>query len=193
MYLSGSGSSAWTEGQKWLILGGIAAAQAVVWLLLAALARRSPGVSLPIALALAVGGASMTVMLSAYLAGGQAGLPLSAALLGGAVTALVLPDAARSVVPIGVAVVGLASLLVIGRFFGELRTDHAVLLAAAPLLAWVPEVPRLRRLPRWACGLLRVVLVGLVVGGVLADAGRRFAAKNGPSASSEPSYEDYMK
>jgi hypothetical protein len=196
LYLSGPAgpdSSAWTETQKWLILGSIAAAEAAAWVLLAALARRSPGASLSIALALAVGGASMTVMLSGYLTGGQAGLPLSAALLGGSFAALLFPDASRSIAPIGVAVVGLASLLVIGRFFGDLRTDHAVLLLAAPLLAWIPELPRLRRLPPWARGLLRVVLVGLVVSGVLADAARRFAAKNGPSGAKEPSIEDYMK
>ena len=106
-----------------------------------------------------------------------------------------MPDAARSAAPIGVAVVGLSSLLVIGRFFGELRTDHAVLLFVAPLLAWIPELPRLRRMPPWARGLLRVLLVGLVVSGVLADAARRFVGNTGPSAkpgSHEPSVDDYM-
>jgi hypothetical protein len=147
------------------------------------------------ALALAVGGASMSIMLSAYLVGGEAGLPLSAALLGASIVALMLPDASRSAAPIGLAVVGLSSLLIIGRFFGELRTDHAVLLGAAPLLAWIPELPRLRRLRPWALGVLRVLLVGLVVSGVVADAARRFIGKTGPAAASganEPSLEDYM-
>jgi hypothetical protein len=198
MYLTGPagpGSSAWTTPQAWLILGSIAAAEAAAWVLLVLLSRRSPGASLPIALALVVGGASMAIMLSAYLAGGQAGLPLSAAILGASLAALAIPDASRSVAPIGVAVVGLTSLLVIGRFFGELRTDHAVVLFAAPLLAWIPELPRLRRLPRWGRGLLRVLLVGLVVSGVLADAARRFAGKSGPSATSgakEPTIDDYL-
>jgi hypothetical protein len=199
MYLSGPagpGSSAWTAPQAWLILGSIAAAEVATWVLLGMLARRPAGASLPIALAFTVGGASMTVMLSAYLSGGQAGLPLSAALLGAGVAALFWPDASRSVAPIGVAVVGLSSLLVIGRFFGELRTDHAVLLLAAPLLAWVPELPRLRRLRPWIRGLLRVGLVGLVVSGVLADAARRFIGNTGPAAevsgSKEPTLEDYM-
>ena len=49
----------------------------------------------------------MTVMLSAYLAGGQAGLPLSAAVLGASLAALAFPDAARSIAPIGISVVGL--------------------------------------------------------------------------------------
>jgi hypothetical protein len=198
MYLTGPagpGSSAWTSAQAWLIFGSIAAAEMAVWVLLVLLTRRSPGASLSIALALVVGAASMAIMLSAYLAGGQAGLPLSAAILGASLVALAMPDASRSVAPIGVAVVGLASLLVIGRFFGELRTEHAVLLFVAPLLAWIPELPRLRRLPAWGRGLLRVAVVGIVVSGVLADAARRFIGNTGTSAApgaKEPSLEDYM-
>ncbi len=197
MYLAGPagpGSSAWSALQAWLILGSIAAAEAAVWVLLTRLARRPAGASLPIALAVAIGAASMTVMLSAYLAGGQAGLPLSAAVLGASLAAMAFPDAARSIAPIGISVVGLGALLVIGRFFGELRTDHAVLLLAAPLLAWLPELPRLRRLPPWGRGFLRVLLVSLVVSGVFADAARRFIGKTGPTASGagEPSIDDYM-
>jgi hypothetical protein len=194
MYLSGPSSTAWTAPQAWLILGSIAAAEAAVWVLLTRLARRPAGASLPIALAVAIGAASMTVMLSAYLAGGQAGLPLSAAVLGASLAALAFPDASRSIAPIGISIVGLGALLVIGRFFGELRTDHAVMLLAAPLLAWFPELSRLRRLPPWGRGLLRVLLVSLVVSGVLADATRRFLGKDGPAASGagEPSIDDYM-
>ena len=197
MYLTGPAgpdSSAWTLPQAGLILGSIAAAEAAVWVLLARLSRRPAGASLPIALAIAIGTASMTVMLSAYLAGGQAGLPMSAAVLGASLAALAFPDADRSIAPIGISVVALASLLVIGRFFGELRTDHAVLLLTAPLLAWLPELPKVRRLPPWGRGLLRVFLVGMVVSGVLADATRRFMAKTEPAAapgSTEPSLEDY--
>jgi hypothetical protein len=190
-----AGPSAWSPAQAWQILSAIAAAEAAVWVLLVMLARRDAGVALPIALAITIGGASVSVMLSAYLSGGQAGLPLSAAVLGASLAAMVLSNAARSEAPIGLAVVGLSSLLIIGRFFGDLRTDHAVLLFAAPLLAWLPELPRLRRLPPWGRGLLRVVLVGLVVSGVFVDAARRFIGNSGPTArpgSNEPSVEDYL-
>jgi hypothetical protein len=144
-------------------------------------------------LAIAVGGSALTIMLSGYATGGQAGLPLSAALLGGAAVAMVRPSPGGSVAPIGVGIVGLFSLLVIGRFFGELRTDHAIILFTAPLLAWLPEVPRLRRLPPWARGLIRVLVVGVVVGAVLGDAARRFAAESGPAQpGKEPSIDDYL-
>jgi len=193
-YLAGAPARAWSPAQTAMILGSLAGAQAAAWILLVRLVRRAPGISTVAGLAIAVGGSALTIMLSGYATGGQAGLPLSAALLGGAAVAMVAPAAARTNAPIGVGVIGLFSLLVIGRFFGDLRTDHALILCAAPLLAWLPELPRLRRLPSWARGLLRVLFVGLVVGAVLGDAARRFAAEWGPTqpGSKEPSIEDYM-
>jgi hypothetical protein len=198
IYLSdaaGPASGAWPPWQAVLILGSLGAAGAVVGILLDRLARRVPGAPVLVGLAIAAGGSAITIMLSGYATGGQAGLPLAAALLGASAVALVLPGPSRPTAPIGVAVVGLLSLLVMGRFFGELRTAHAVLLLAAPLLAWLPELPRLRRLPPWARGLARVLLVGVLVAGVLADATRRFAAENRPAGApgaNEPSIEDYM-
>ena len=62
--------------------GALALGQAVSWALLVLLARRSPGVSLTIGLAIVIGGSAITIMLSGYATGGQAGLPLSAAILG---------------------------------------------------------------------------------------------------------------
>ncbi len=183
----------------WLILGLLATAQAVSWVLLVLLARRAPGSSLTIGLAIAIGGSAITIMLSGYATGGQSGLPLSAAILGGSAVAMIPSNPARSrlTAPIGVAIVGLSSLLIIGRFFGELRTDHAVLLFVAPLLAWVPELPRLRRMPTWARGLTRVILVAVLVSAVLGDAARRFASSTAPSATgsdeSSSSDEDFYK
>jgi hypothetical protein len=148
-----------------------------------------------VCLGLTLGGSALTVMLSGYATGGQAGLPMSAALLGAAAAALVLPSPDRPRAPIGIGLVGLYSLLIIGRFFGELRWAHAILLFVAPWLAWLPELPRLRRWPSWARGLARVLLVGVLVGAVLGDAARRFAAESGPpgaDGSNEPSAEDYL-
>ena len=178
------GTSAWPPARAWLILGLLAAAQATSWVLLVLLARRSSAISTVVCLAIASGGSAITIMLSAYATGGQAGLPLAAALLGASAVALVTPKPARLTVPIGLALVGLSSLLVMGRFFGELRTEHAVLLFIAPLLAWLPE------LPRW---LARLLLVSVLAFGVLADAALKFAAGSGPSASGseDPSSQYY--
>jgi hypothetical protein len=133
-------------------------------------------------------------MLSGYATGGQDGLPLSAALLGGSAAALLLSPAARGTSPVGIAVVLLFSLLVIGRFFGELSSVHAILLFAAPLLGWLPELAPLRRVSPRIRGLARVILVTVLVVAVVGDAVRNFV-NNGQaspgSPSSEPSIRDY--
>jgi hypothetical protein len=193
--LSGSGSSEWSPGLTWLILGSLAAAMAAVWALLALLARRAPGLSQSVCLAGTIAGAAVTVMLSGYASGGQIGLPLAASLMGTSVAALVLPGPSRGTAPIGIAVVGLSSLLAIGHFFGQLTTTNAVLLLGAPLLGWLPELPYVRRLPRWTRGLARVILVGALVSAVVVLAQKKFVEDfRSPSATSpkEPSIQDYM-
>jgi len=192
--LAGPGTREWSLAQAWLILGGLAAALAAVWVLLAMLARRAPGLSHAVCLSGTSAGAALTVMLSGYASGGQVGLPLAAALLGAAAAVLVLPRASRTTGPIGVAIVGLFSLLVIGRFFGQLTSAHASLLFGAPLLGWLPELPYLRRLPPWARGLARVILVAALVSAVVVDAQRKFVEGSKASSESgpeEPSVQDY--
>ena len=76
---------------------------------------------------------------------------------------------------------GFYSLIVIGRFFGELNTTHAILLFGSPLLGWLPELPPLRRMPRWARELLRVLVVALFVSGIVANEVRMFVA-NAPAS-----------
>jgi hypothetical protein len=188
------GSDAWSPRQACLILGGLAAALAAVWALLCLLSRRAPGLSHPVCLAGTSAGAGLTVMLSGYATGGQDGLPLAAALLGAAASAFLLSRSARGAAHLGVAVLGLFSLLVIGRFFGELTSAHAILLFVAPLLGWLPELPLLRGFKPWARGLARVILVAVLVSAVVGDAVRRFVENSQPAAGSppsEPSIQDY--
>jgi len=193
--MAGPGSSEWSSFETWLILGGLAGLVAGVWVLLSLLARRVPEPSLALSLAVTSAGAALTVMLSGYATGGQIGLPLAAALIGAIIASLVLARSSRVAEPLGVALVGLYSLLVIGRFFGELTTAHGILLLCAPVLGWLPEIPYLRRVPRWARGLARVILVGVLVSAVLVHASRKFdQSSRSPSDSGprEPSIEDYL-
>ena len=117
--VAGPGTSEWSTSQAWLIFGGLAALEAAVWALLALLARRVSGPSVPISLAIAIGGAGVTIMLSGYTTGGQAGLPLAAALLGATTAAAGFSRLVRGGGPPGVLIVALFSLLVVGRFFGR--------------------------------------------------------------------------
>lgn len=188
-YLTGTvEDGAWSATQVWSILGSMAFALALVWFLLALLQRQAPGLSLWGCLAGTSAGAGLTVMLSGYATGGQVGLPLAGALLGSVGAALLLPRSLPDQPPLGVAIVGLFSILVIGRFFGELTWGHAVLLFLAPLLGWAPELPQVRRLRPWSCGLLRLFVVGLLVIGVVVHARQQFL--EGFQASSEISSDE---
>ena len=195
-YLAGAGeSTAWSPTQTWSILVSMAMVLGADWWLLARLARQEPGLSLWISLAGTCAGAGLVVMLSGYATGGQIGLPLAGALLGTAMAALVLTRSSRGSSRVGVAIVGLFSLLMIGHFFGELTWIHATVLLLAPLLGWLPECAPLCRLRPWARSLVRVLSVGIVVTGVVIHAQRKFVeAFQAPSGASpsEPTAQDYL-
>jgi hypothetical protein len=182
---AGPGTADWSTAQAFQILGGLAAALIAVWALLSLLSARVGGASPAICLAISCAGAGLAIMISGYMSGGQATLALAGGLAGAAVVALALGWSSRGARPLGVALVALYSLVVTGRFFGELSTTHAIVLFASPLLAWLPELPPVRRLPRWARELTRVLLVGLVVAAVVADEVRTFVANTPASADSE--------
>jgi hypothetical protein len=195
-YLAGPAkSTAWSSTQTWSILVSMAMALGAIWWLVAQLARREPGLSLWICLAGTCAGAGLVVMLSGYATGGQIGLPLAGALLGAAMAAFVLTRSSRGSSHVGVAIIGLFSLLMIGHFFGELTWIYATVLLLAPLLAWLPEAPPLCKLRPWARGLVRVVSVAVVVVGVVIHAQRKFVeAFQTPSGASpsEPTAQDYL-
>jgi hypothetical protein len=136
-------------------------------------------------LAISSAGAGLAVMISGYMSGGQNGLALAGAVSGAAVATLAFKWSARGTRPLGVAIVGFYSLVVIGRFFGELSTTHAILLFGSPLLGWLPELPLLRRLPRWGRELLRVLVVALFVSGIVANEVRMFVENTPESADSK--------
>jgi hypothetical protein len=171
IYLTDSPSSdRWSPAQTGLILGGLAVALAAEWTLLALLARRAPGRSLPVALVLTCAGAGVTVMLSGYATGGQLALPLAAGLAGGTAASLLLPEPPRADGWLGPAIVMLFGLLVVGRFFANLGTPHAILLFLAPLLGWLPELPYLCRMRPSVRGFARVALVAVLAAAVVSRA-----------------------
>jgi hypothetical protein len=192
--LAGPGTREWTSAQAALILGGLAGSLAGAWAVLALLARRAGGRSVPLALALCCGGAAVTIMLSGYASGGQLGLPVAAALVGVLAASLVLAEPLDVRGITGLAVVGLFGLLIIGRFFGYLTTAHAVLLFLAPLLCWLPELPYVRRAGLRVRGFARVALVVVPVVVTLALAQQRFAeaSRQTSSGPKEPTIQDYL-
>jgi hypothetical protein len=192
--LAGPGSREWSPLQAGLILFGLAAGLFVVGQLLRALARRSPRRAVPLALAAVCGGAAVTIMLSGYASGGMLGLPLAAAVGGAWLAALLTAAPGDDVSLVSVSVVGLFALLVIGRFFGELTTAHALILFLAPLACWLPELPPVRRLPAWLCGASQIMLTVIPVAVVLVLAQQKFVAESAPpsAAGEDGSAADYM-
>jgi hypothetical protein len=175
--LSGPHSAEWPPPLAAIILLGLAAALAALWELLALLQSRAVDRPASAALALTTLAAGVTVMLSGYYQGGLMAMPLAGAGAGVTLASLAQPNTSR---PPGVGVIGLFTVLMIGRFFGDLPTDLALCLLLAPLLAWVPEGPGLRRLRPSLRGALRLALVVVPLILVVAKALARFNEASGP-------------
>jgi hypothetical protein len=172
VYLTGS----WSAREKWLYLGGMAGGLFISWLSLDRLAARSPSRAIPLALGMTAGVAGITIMLSGYATGGQMGVPLSAALAAVALASFLITDPVEWRGTIGVGVAMLFSLLALGRFFGDLTTLHAVLLFIAPLLAWIGELPLLKKIRAWQRAVLQLLIVAVPLAVVVVRAQRQFAA-----------------
>jgi hypothetical protein len=189
---AGPGSREWTPEQTWLILGGLAAALAGVWVLLDRLTGRSAPAAVPLALALACAGSGVVIILSGYASGGQLGL----ALAGAVVASFFLPGDADLRGVVGVGVVGLFALLVVGRFFGNLTTTNAALLFGCPLVLWSSALPFLTPVRPWGRAFAGLSLVGLPVALALVLAWKQFnadsARPSSPPGVAEPSLQDYL-
>jgi hypothetical protein len=192
--VSGTGSSEWSLEQQWQILGGLASLLAGVWSLLALLQRRTVGPSTLLALCLVSAGTALTIMLSGSLSGGQQVLPLAGALAGAVVAGWLFGQPAGAQGALGVGLVMLFGLLLSGRFFGSATSLNSMLLFLAPLLSWLPELPRVARLRPSLRSLLRVGLVALPILVVVFLAKMKFDenSKTATTRGNEPTIEDYM-
>jgi hypothetical protein len=172
--LSGPHSAEWPPALAAVILGLLGAALAAVWALLALLRTRTSDRTAPAVLALATLAAGVTVMLSGYFSGGLMGLPMAAALAGATLASFAAPAESSARGGLGVGVVGLFTVLAIGRFFGSLPTGPGLCLLLAPLLAWLPEAPGLRKLRPGLRAAARLLVVAVPLALVVADAKMRF-------------------
>ena len=187
----GPDSGGWTANEKLEILCGLGLALAGVWAALALLARRTTGRATPLALSICCGAAAAVLMLSGYATGGPLGVPLAGALAGIGLASLILAPPVKVNGAIGVGIVGLFGLVVIGHFFNELTLPNALLLFFAPLLAWLPEFPVIRRADPWLRGAARLILVALPLAFVGWRAWGEFNAKSQPAAPGEVTADDY--
>jgi hypothetical protein len=173
VYLSGDGGgwSAWRAVAALTAGGGMLAG---VWGALAWLSRRTPGMSIPLAIGLSILCSGLTVMMAGYIKGGAAALPVAAVLVAATVAAWLAGR--RTDVPaiVGLGVAGLFGLLFVGRYFGRLSTGSALVMLLAPLLCWVSELSSLRGRKPWVVGAARIALVAIPLAVVLLFAWRVF-------------------
>ena len=191
VYLNGSGNP-WTG---WPLAAGLLAGGVLLagcWWLLLSLSQRSVGVSIPLALGLAIQCAGLTVMLAGYLKGGVAAFPLASTILATAIGAWLVTRYAgtsshfNSPAILGIGVVGLFGLLFIGRFFGRISTGSALAIFLAPLLCWVTEFPVLRRQKPGIVGSVRLILVVIPLVVVLSLAKEEFDRNMAPLLQHDP-------
>lgn len=176
----GSVAHAWTPFQTFRVLAISGGGLVVVWWLLEALSERTPGVTIPLSVALAIQCAGVTVMLAGYVTGGAAALPLVAAIAGATIASRLTISDAHLPGLIGIPVVGLFGLLFVGRFFGGLSTLAAVTIFLAPLLSWGAEIPAVRGRRPWIVGTLRLLLVAIPLVAVLWLAKQHFDRDTAP-------------
>lgn len=181
--LAGPHSAEWSPTEAALILTLLAFLLAAVWILLALLQTRTSRQTAASILMVSSLAAALTVMLSGYLGGGLLGLALAGALAGQMLASFAVPSSVSHSYSLGVGLIGLFGVLLIGRFFGSLPTSAALGLWFAPLLAWLPEVPGLRRLGPRLRVALRLALVAAPLIIVVVDAEKRFEEKSTAHAS----------
>ncbi|MDE0736299.1 MAG: hypothetical protein OSB47_10780 [Pirellulaceae bacterium] len=185
VYLGGT-ERAWPLWQAFLVMTVSGLLLVGLWSLLTLLCRRLPGMFVPCALQASTLCAGLTVMMAGYIKGGAAALVWTAALLAtilvvGAITrnSSRLTEGAWPAL-LGVGVVGLFSLVFIGRFFGELSSGDALVILLAPLLGWLAELPWLKRRQPWFAWSVRSLLVASALLTVLILAKRKFDREMAP-------------
>jgi hypothetical protein len=105
----------------------------------------------------------MLIMMAGYLKGGAAAFPLAGALAGAAWWGRRADQSAGVSGVTGLGIVGLAGLVMIGRYFGGLTSGTALAVFGVPLLTWFPaSAPPLRR-SVWLRLLVVVAMLGILL------------------------------
>lgn len=189
--VGGPGTRQWSTAVTAGIYAGAGAAiTSVVWLTVR-LAQRTKSPTSLVALAITSVGAAVAVMLSGSARDGQLGLALGAAAMGVAAACWLLRAKIDPSGAVGVTTVVQAAVLLLGWLFADLSPWHAVAIALAPLLAWIPELCLPRGRPRIRAGL-RLALPAGVVFAVVMLAQRQFIADGGPAATGGATLSDYL-
>lgn len=161
-----------TEQELWQL--GLCLGLILVWSSTELIARRARGASVPCALLLADAFFAVVAGLTGSVFLAQLGGALCAALGAACVLAWWRPDTTLAGPGIAIWAVTHAGLSMCAFFYSYMPGLDALLLGFAPLLAWVGELPVLRRRPPWQIVLGRMLGVALPAGIALVRAALAF-------------------
>ena len=131
------------------------------WILLEPLSRRAPGGSMPLIFLLTSTAVALVISFSNSQKYGQFAGALCAAV--GVAMVLGWWNGKVTLARDGVFAISLVSfaLLATGHHFADVSTQNVLLIALAPLLAWIAEAPGIARLTGWKKLALRLVVVAI--------------------------------
>lgn len=149
----------WSTGEAVAQLTLIGFLAAAVWAALVMMSRRHPGGRVPTVVMFITGAMGITIMLSGSQTLGQYSLSLSASLAAIAGLSLVSKTkfSARGLVDVAAAM--LLGLCIQGAYYADLTALNALLISTIPILAWLGELPVIRRRPAWQQFAVRWALV----------------------------------
>lgn len=160
----------WQLREATIWLGSLSVAILLLWWLLDHLRDRAAAPGMMWILVLNAGATGLVLMVSGSNLLGQLGLAFAATLLGGSIASLALPRDLAAPASTGLIVLILAGLWLNGYFYAELTPLNALLLAGAPLAAWITQAPVISQLTGLKLLFIRLAIVAgpLLVALVLA-------------------------
>lgn len=179
----------WSPVMQVLLLSGMGGAWGMAWISLHRLSDRASSGSITVCIAFSILTVGLVTMLGGYLKGGASAIPPAAALLGTTLAGIQCRPVSgtaercdlRSVDAIGLT--SLFSLALIGRFFGQMTSEQAIIICLSPLLCWVTELPVLRSMTDGQKAVLRCIIVAIPLAVVLTGARNDFERRMRPLLS----------
>jgi hypothetical protein len=190
--LPGANGAEWSPQEQWLHFAVLGGALLILWMALEVLIRKSPARSIPLSMSVACVGSAVTIMCSGTATGGELAFPMAGALAGGFLASCLMPSTRDGDGFLGVGLTVLLSVLIIGRYFAQLKDWQGALLFFSLLLCWLPELPPLRKLRPLFRDCLRIMVVCIPIALVTLKAWDTFQEDSGQrSQPGEPTMEDY--
>ncbi len=153
----------WPASRIALTLAIIGTISLLMVALLGGLAHRRIGRTLALGLALCAAATAIVIFHSGSITIGMQAVALTSALIGGWIVTWWVPSAVAAAGVSGAAAILLLAILVQGIYLAKLTMFNGILLALAPLVLWIGELPVLAQRSSWVRTSIRLtVLVAIL-------------------------------